>query len=87
MEKNTNRELTLEGKLLCGIAGFFELALTFLALGLSWSLTPLPVLLFLWLLFGILTGGAALEAAEMCGRRGEERESVEKLVLEMGRKV
>ena len=68
MDKVICRELTSGGMILCSMAGFLELVLTFLALGISWRMTPVLVLLFLWLLFGLLSAGIVLEIEELRGR-------------------
>lgn len=91
MEKVICRELTWMGWILCGMAGFMELAFVFLVLGISWRMTPVLVFLFLWLLFSLLSAGAVLEFEEILDR-GKAGLSVysprsEKLVLEKKYKV
>ena len=91
MEKVICRELTWTGRTLCGMAGFMELAFVFLVLGISWRMTPVLVLLFLWLLFSQLSAGAVLELKEILdrGKAGlsDYPPRLEKLVLEKKYKI
>lgn len=60
-----DRELTGMGKLVCLAAGVLEALAVFLLLGIRISLIPVPVLVFLFLLFAILTGAAMIGADEL----------------------
>lgn len=59
------RELTLRGKLVCAGAGLLEEAAVFLAFEIQLRLAPVVTVLFLWLLFAILTGALMLGADEL----------------------
>lgn len=58
-------ELTGLGRLVCIAAGILEEMIVFGVLGIRISLTPVPVLLFLGVLFAILTGAALTGADEL----------------------
>lgn len=53
-------ELTAEGRKFCTLAGLIEELLIFLILGIHIRLAILPVVLFLWVLLGILTGAVLI---------------------------
>ncbi|MDO4324112.1 MAG: hypothetical protein Q4C61_16485 [Lachnospiraceae bacterium] len=59
------RELTKEGKLVCALAGMVEEIVVFLALRIQFSTCPLPVMIFLWFLFAVLTAAAMIVADEL----------------------
>lgn len=59
------RELTMDGKLVCALAGLIEEAAVFLALHIRVGICPVPVVLFLWFLFAVLTGAVMIGADEL----------------------
>lgn len=58
-------EMTLSGKLLCTAAGYTEETVVFAVLGIHAAQAPVLVLLFLGLLFSILTGAAMIGFCEI----------------------
>ena len=54
------RELTGEGKVFCTLAGLIEEIVVLLALGIVFRMSLIPVFMFLWLLFAILTEAALI---------------------------
>ncbi len=59
-EENIYRELTKEGQRFCAVAGLLEEIVVLAAFGIQVSMSPLPVLAFLWVLFVILTAAALI---------------------------
>lgn len=68
------RELTPAGVGLCAVAGAMAEGLTFIVLGIRFGSVPLPVLVFLWGLFGILVSGVLFLFDSMGTRVQEIRE-------------
>ena len=62
------RELTLEGKGVCALAGFLEETVVLWAFGIKVSMSPVLVLAFLWVLFCILTAAALIAGAWLAER-------------------
>lgn len=85
-----DRELTGMGKLVCLAAGVLEALAVFLLLGIRISLIPVPVLVFLFLLFAILTGAAMIGADELLDwnrRRGAARRQSDGYAAKDDRKI
>lgn len=61
--ENLYRELTKEGRRFCAAAGLLEEVIVLAAFGIRVSMSPLPVLAFLWVLFVILTAAALIGAS------------------------
>ena len=59
-EENIYRELTKEGQRFCAVAGLLEEIVVLAVFGIEVSMSPLPVLAFLWVLFVILTAAALI---------------------------
>lgn len=59
------RELTIEGKLVCALAGMLEEISVFLVFGIHFGRAPIPVTLFLWFLFAVLTAAAMIKVDEL----------------------
>lgn len=59
------RELTMEGKLVCALAGILEEVVVFLILRIQICVCLLPVIAFLWFLFAVLTAAVLIEADEL----------------------
>ena len=68
------RELTPEGVGLCVAAGALAEGLTFVVMGIRLGSVPLPVLVFLWGLFGFLISGVLYLFDAMGTRVQENRE-------------
>lgn len=70
-------ELTGEGRRFCAVAAFAEEAIALWALGIQVSTSPAPVLVFMWVLFAILTAAALISA-------GWLRERIEECCMAAG---
>ena len=62
---DTYRELTKEGRRFCAVAGLLEEIIVLTAFGIGVSTSPLPVLMFLWVLFVILTAATLIGASSL----------------------
>ncbi len=59
-QENIYRELSKDGQRFCAAAGLVEEVIVLAAFGIRVSVSPLPVLAFLWVLFVILTAAALI---------------------------
>ena len=70
------RELTPAGAGLCAVAGAVAEGITFIMFGIRIGSVPVPVLIFLWGLFGILVSGVLILADSVESRIQEIKEWV-----------
>ena len=66
--ENIYRELTKEGQRFCAAAGLLEEVVVLAVFGIRVSMSPIPVLAFLWVLFVILTAAALIGASCLLDR-------------------
>ncbi len=82
--ENIYRELSAEGRRFCAAAGLLEEIVVLAAFGIRVSMSPIPVLAFLWVLFVILTAAALIGVSCLLDRVAAFRSLPERSAARQG---